>query len=108
MQRRLGTLILGALAGAAFLVAAGFVDTQLGWRDNAARAIDLPIIFLTARDSEFDAVSGLRLGADGWRRGPGANAPTRGGTQPGVRGSRHAFAQPAGPRFRAGWHASVG
>jgi two-component system OmpR family response regulator len=25
---------------------------------------DLPIIFLTARDSEFDAVSGLRLGAD--------------------------------------------
>jgi len=24
----------------------------------------LPIIFLTARDSEFDAVSGLRLGAD--------------------------------------------
>jgi two-component system OmpR family response regulator len=29
-----------------------------------ARAPDLPIIFLTARDSEFDAVSGLRLGAD--------------------------------------------
>ena len=29
-----------------------------------ARATDLPIIFLTARDSEFDAVSGLRLGAD--------------------------------------------
>ena len=29
-----------------------------------ARAADLPIIFLTARDSEFDAVSGLRLGAD--------------------------------------------
>lgn len=27
-------------------------------------ASDLPIIFLTARDSEFDAVSGLRLGAD--------------------------------------------
>lgn len=25
---------------------------------------DIPIIFLTARDSEFDAVSGLRLGAD--------------------------------------------
>ncbi|MGB5347706.1 MAG: proteobacterial dedicated sortase system response regulator [Woeseia sp.] len=25
---------------------------------------ELPIIFLTARDSEFDAVSGLRLGAD--------------------------------------------
>ena len=25
---------------------------------------DLPIIFLTARDSEFDAISGLRLGAD--------------------------------------------
>jgi two-component system OmpR family response regulator len=29
-----------------------------------SRAPDLPIIFLTARDSEFDAVSGLRLGAD--------------------------------------------
>ncbi|HNP37653.1 MAG TPA: proteobacterial dedicated sortase system response regulator [Woeseiaceae bacterium] len=29
-----------------------------------ARAPELPIIFLTARDSEFDAVSGLRLGAD--------------------------------------------
>jgi two-component system OmpR family response regulator len=29
-----------------------------------AMAADLPIIFLTARDSEFDAVSGLRLGAD--------------------------------------------
>ena len=29
-----------------------------------AMSADLPIIFLTARDSEFDAVSGLRLGAD--------------------------------------------
>ena len=29
-----------------------------------AQSKDLPIIFLTARDSEFDAVSGLRLGAD--------------------------------------------
>ena len=29
-----------------------------------AQSADLPIIFLTARDSEFDAVSGLRLGAD--------------------------------------------
>ncbi len=29
-----------------------------------SRAQELPIIFLTARDSEFDAVSGLRLGAD--------------------------------------------
>ena len=33
-------------------------------RDLRARSPDLPIIFLTARDSEFDAVSGLRLGAD--------------------------------------------
>jgi two-component system, OmpR family, response regulator len=33
-------------------------------RDLRSRAPDLPIIFLTARDSEFDAVSGLRLGAD--------------------------------------------
>ncbi len=29
-----------------------------------SRSAELPIIFLTARDSEFDAVSGLRLGAD--------------------------------------------
>lgn len=33
-------------------------------RQLRARAAELPIIFLTARDSEFDAVSGLRLGAD--------------------------------------------
>ena len=33
-------------------------------RELRARAADLPIIFLTARDSEFDAISGLRLGAD--------------------------------------------
>ncbi len=33
-------------------------------RELRARSSDLPIIFLTARDSEFDAVSGLRLGAD--------------------------------------------
>ncbi len=29
-----------------------------------AKSAQLPIIFLTARESEFDAVSGLRLGAD--------------------------------------------
>jgi two-component system OmpR family response regulator len=33
-------------------------------RELRSRAQELPIIFLTARDSEFDAVSGLRLGAD--------------------------------------------
>jgi two-component system OmpR family response regulator len=33
-------------------------------RQLRAMSADLPIIFLTARDSEFDAVSGLRLGAD--------------------------------------------
>ena len=33
-------------------------------RELRSRAADLPIIFLTARDSEFDIVSGLRLGAD--------------------------------------------
>jgi len=33
-------------------------------RELRARAPRLPIIFLTARDSEIDAVSGLRLGAD--------------------------------------------
>src|SRR3981081_2172642 len=33
-------------------------------RQRRARWPGLPIIFLTARDSELDAVSGLRLGAD--------------------------------------------
>jgi len=33
-------------------------------RQLRARSADLPIIFLTGRDSELDAVSGLRLGAD--------------------------------------------
>jgi two-component system OmpR family response regulator len=33
-------------------------------RELRSRSGELPIIFLTARDSEFDAVSGLRLGAD--------------------------------------------
>jgi two-component system OmpR family response regulator len=33
-------------------------------RELRARSSTLPIIFLTARDSEIDAVSGLRLGAD--------------------------------------------
>lgn len=33
-------------------------------RQLRARSAELPIIFLTARDSEIDAVSGLRLGAD--------------------------------------------
>lgn len=33
-------------------------------RELRALSAEMPIIFLTARDSEFDAVSGLRLGAD--------------------------------------------
>lgn len=33
-------------------------------RELRSRSADLPIIFLTARDSDLDAVSGLRLGAD--------------------------------------------
>jgi two-component system OmpR family response regulator len=33
-------------------------------RSLRARAPTLPIIFLTARDSDFDVISGLRLGAD--------------------------------------------
>jgi two-component system OmpR family response regulator len=33
-------------------------------RSLRSKSRDLPIIFLTARDNEFDAVSGLRLGAD--------------------------------------------
>jgi two-component system OmpR family response regulator len=33
-------------------------------RELRARSATLPILFLTARDSEFDTVAGLRLGAD--------------------------------------------
>ncbi len=33
-------------------------------RELRSRSPELPLIFLTARDSELDAVSGLRLGAD--------------------------------------------
>lgn len=33
-------------------------------RELRSRAPELPIIFLTARDDDFDVVSGLRLGAD--------------------------------------------
>ncbi len=33
-------------------------------RELRAMSASLPILFLTARDSDFDAVSGLRLGAD--------------------------------------------
>jgi two-component system OmpR family response regulator len=33
-------------------------------RDLRSRSAELPIIFLTARDSEFDIISGYRLGAD--------------------------------------------
>lgn len=33
-------------------------------RDLRSKAPELPIIFLTARDDDFDVVSGLRLGAD--------------------------------------------
>ena len=33
-------------------------------RELRARSNELPIIFLTARDTELDAISGLRLGAD--------------------------------------------
>ncbi len=33
-------------------------------RELRSLSSDIPIIFLTARDSEFDAISGLRLGAD--------------------------------------------
>ncbi len=33
-------------------------------RDLRARAPELPIVFLTARDAEIDVISGLRLGAD--------------------------------------------
>ncbi len=39
-------------------------------RELRARAAQLPIVFLTARDSELDAVSGLRLGADDYLTKP--------------------------------------
>lgn len=42
-------------------------ETEGGYdlcRDLRAMSATLPIIFLTARDSDFDAISGLRLGAD--------------------------------------------
>ena len=63
-----------ALAGfAAALPDLVIIDINLGreteggfelCRELRARSATLPIIFLTARDSELDAVSGLRLGAD--------------------------------------------
>lgn len=42
-------------------------DTEAGFdlcRELRSRSTGLPIIFLTARDSDLDTVSGLRLGAD--------------------------------------------
>ena len=42
-------------------------DMEAGFdlcRELRARSSTLPIIFLTARDSDFDTISGLRLGAD--------------------------------------------
>ncbi|MGP1664716.1 MAG: response regulator, partial [Rhodanobacter sp.] len=33
-------------------------------RELRAKSATLPLIFLTARDSDFDVISGLRLGAD--------------------------------------------
>jgi len=50
------------------IVDIGLGDEQEGGfdlcRELRARSASLPIIFLTARDSDLDAVSGLRLGAD--------------------------------------------
>lgn len=63
-------------AGAAFareLPDLAIIDVGLGeemeggfelCRDLRARSPELPILFLTARDSELDIISGLRLGAD--------------------------------------------
>ena len=39
-------------------------------RDLRAMSATLPIIFLSARDSDFDIVSGLRLGADDYLTKP--------------------------------------
>ena len=42
-------------------------DSEAGFdlcREIRALSSSLPIIFLTARDSDFDTISGLRLGAD--------------------------------------------
>ena len=38
-------------------------------RDLRSLSPQLPIVFLTARDSDFDVVSGLRLGADDYQIG---------------------------------------
>jgi len=39
-------------------------------REIQARKLDIPIIFLTAKDSEFDEVLGLELGADDYIKKP--------------------------------------
>ena len=44
-------------------------------RELRARSATLPIIFLTARDSDLDAVSGLRLGADDYLTKGGGAVP---------------------------------
>jgi two-component system, OmpR family, response regulator len=78
--RRLGYRVAGygtrkeALAGfASRFPDLVIIDVNLGTeveggfelcRELRARSAQLPIIFLTARESELDAVSGLRLGAD--------------------------------------------
>ena len=78
--RRQGYRVIGyggrkeALAGfASRLPDLVIIDVNLGaeveggfelCRELRARSAQLPIIFLTARESELDAVSGLRLGAD--------------------------------------------
>lgn len=50
------------------IVDIGLADEQEGGfdlcRELRARSASLPIIFLSARDSDLDAISGLRLGAD--------------------------------------------
>jgi two-component system OmpR family response regulator len=68
-----GTRVEALAAFASRLPDLALVDIGLGadvdggfalCRELRARSATLPIIFLTARDSDFDIVAGLRLGAD--------------------------------------------
>lgn len=67
-DRRSALLAFGAHLPDLAIIDIGLKDESEGGfdlcRDLRALSAEVPIIFLTARDSELDAVSGLRLGAD--------------------------------------------
>ena len=57
-------------------------------RELRALSRSLPIIFLTARDSDFDVISGLRLGADDYLT-KDISLGKRGRTQAGLAGAHN-------------------